>query len=109
MVRIEDFSAIAMNLPHVSEVSRFEKTSFQVNKKIVTTLNSIEKRATIKLSEIDQELFCLNKNFMFLVPNKWEKQGCTHMNFNEIPLKMCKDALKTSYFLIALKKFKTDI
>lgn len=109
MVRIEEFTAIAMNLPHVSEAPHFEKTSFRVNKKIFATLNSKENRATIKLSEIDQDLFCLNKNFMFLVPNKWGKQGWTHMNLNEIPLEMCKDALKTSYLLIAPKKFKTDI
>lgn len=109
MVSIEKFRLIAINFLETTEEPHFEKISFRVSKKIFATLNSAENRATIKLSEMDQDIFCLNKNFMFPVPNKWGKQGWTHINLNEIPLEMREDALKSSYLLVAPKKLKIDL
>jgi predicted DNA-binding protein (MmcQ/YjbR family) len=109
MVSLDEFRTMAMGFPETTEEPHFEKTSFRVAKKIFATLNSTENRATIKLSEMDQDLFCLNKNLMFPVPNKWGKQGWTHINLTEIPHEMCHDALKTSYLEVAPKKLKIDL
>lgn len=58
---------------------------------------------TIKLSTIDQSVFCANLKFMFPVPNKLVKQGWTHINLITIPVEICFDALKTSYELVSKK------
>lgn len=98
MVSIQTFRKTALSLPGVTEEPHFEKTSFRVKKKIFATLNEKENRATIKLSLTEQDLFCVyDKNVMYPVPNKWGKQGWTHINLKTIPKEMCVDALKTAY------------
>ena len=102
MVSIKTFRQIALSLEGANEEPHFEKTSFRVKKKIFATLNEKENRATIKLSLTEQDLFCVyDKNVMYPVPNKWGKQGWTHINLKTIPKEMCEDALKTAYSQIA--------
>lgn len=108
-VSISEFRKMALSFPDANEEPHFEKTSFRVNKKIFATLNVKENRATIKLSEVDQDLFCVyDKNVMYPVPNKWGKQGWTHINLNTIPKEMCKDALSAAYHILSVpnKKIK---
>lgn len=100
MVSIEEFRDLAFSFTDVSEEPHFEKTSFRIHKKIFATLNSKENRATIKLNEIDQSVFCANPKYMAPVPNKWGKQGWTIIYLESIPKEMCLDALKNSYKLI---------
>jgi predicted DNA-binding protein (MmcQ/YjbR family) len=105
MVSINTFKKIALALEHVSEKPHFDKTSFNVNKKIFATLNEVENRATIRLSLLDQDVFCLyDKNVMYPVPNKWGKHGWTHINLKTIPKAMCQDALHTAYLCVSTKK-----
>jgi len=107
MVSLSTFKKIALSFADTSEELHFEKASFRVNKKIFATLNAKENRATIKLSEVDQDLFCVyDKNVMFPVPNKWGKQGWTHINLKTIPKEMCVDALTTSYNTVVITKKK---
>lgn len=103
------FTKMALSFPEAEEAPHFEKNSFRVRKKIFATLNEAENRATIKLSEIDQSVFCCNEVLMFPVPNKWGKQGWTHINLNTIPEEMCLDALTKSYSEVALKKLLLTI
>lgn len=104
MVTADTFRKLALSFPNSTEEPHFEKTSFRVNKKIFATLNITENRATIKLNEIDQSVFCANPKYLYPVPNKWGKQGWTHINLKTIPKNMCRDALKTSYELVSIKK-----
>lgn len=98
MVTINTFRKLALAFPEVTEEPHFEKTSFRTKKKIFATLNEKENRATIKLSLVEQDLFCIyDKNVMYPVPNKWGKHGWTHINLKTIPKEMCADALKTAY------------
>jgi predicted DNA-binding protein (MmcQ/YjbR family) len=102
MVSVKTFRQIALSLEGAKEEPHFEKISFRVKKKIFATLNEKENRATIKLSLTEQDLFCVyDKNVMYPVPNKWGKQGWTHINLKTIPKEMCEDALKTAYSQIA--------
>ncbi|WP_309642555.1 MmcQ/YjbR family DNA-binding protein [Flavobacterium sp.] len=109
MVSIEAFTAMALSFPEAVEEPHFEKSSFRVSKKIFATLNETENRATIKLSAIDQDVFCCRKDLMFPVPNQWGKQGWTHINLLTIPEEMCLDALTTSYCEVAPKKLVSTI
>jgi predicted DNA-binding protein (MmcQ/YjbR family) len=103
MVSIKTFRQLALSFEGATEEPHFEKTSFRVKKKIFATLNEKENRATIKLSLTEQDLFCVyDKNVMYPVPNKWGKQGWTHINLKTIPKKMCEDALKIAYSLITV-------
>jgi predicted DNA-binding protein (MmcQ/YjbR family) len=98
MVGIKTFRQIALSFEGANEEPHFEKTSFRAKKKIFATLNEKENRATIKLSLTEQDLFCVyDKDVMYPVPNKWGKQGWTHINLKTIPKEMCEDALKTAY------------
>lgn len=104
MISEKDFKQLALSFADVTEEPHFEKTSFRIHKKIFATLNSSENRATIKLNEIDQSVFCANPTYLYPVPNKWGKQGWTHINLEITPIEMCLDALKKSYELVRKKK-----
>ena len=110
MVSIETFRQIALSFPETTEAPHFEKPSFNVAKKIFATLNTTESRATIKLSESDQDIFCLfDKTVIYPVPNKWGKQGWTHLNLKTITEEICIDALKTAYCEVAPKRLSSLI
>src|SRR5690606_6058359 len=78
MVSIGTFRKLALSFPETTEAPHFEKTSFRVKKKIFATYDDVNKRATIKLSEIDQDTFSsIAETIIFPVPNKWGRQGWT--------------------------------
>lgn len=105
MVEIETFRKWALAMPGVEEKPHFENQSFRVKKKIFATLNVKENRACIKLSEIDQSVFCSYRNdVIYPVPNKWGKQGWTLINLANVGPEMCEDALSTSYNSLMFKK-----
>jgi hypothetical protein len=105
MISIPTFKKIILSFSNVTEEPHFEKTSFRVNKKILATLNIKENRATLKLSLTDQDLFCIyDNNVMYPVPNKWGKQGWTHINLKTIPKQMCKEAINAAYLGVTKTK-----
>jgi predicted DNA-binding protein (MmcQ/YjbR family) len=96
---------IALSFPGTAEQPHFEKTSFRVKKKIFATYSAYDKRACLKLSEIDQSVFCsINQAAIYPVPNKWGKQGWTLFELNLIEKEMLYDALETSYKEVTRKK-----
>ncbi|HEY6503536.1 MAG TPA: MmcQ/YjbR family DNA-binding protein [Chitinophagaceae bacterium] len=105
MVDIAWFRTIALSFPDATEAPHFEKTSFRVNKKIFATLNVKKQIACLKLSEIDQSVFCAyDKTIIYPVPNKWGKQGWTFVELKKVRKVMLKDALATAYNETAKKK-----
>lgn len=106
MVEIETFRKWALALPGSEEHPHFENQSFRVKKKIFATLNAKENRACIKLSDIDQSVFCgFRDDVIYPVPNKWGKQGWTLISLANVEPEMCEDALTTAYeTVIAGKK-----
>ena len=98
MVSIETFKNLALSFPEVVEQPHFEKNSFRINKKIFATLTLELNLACIKLSEIDQSVFCAyDKSIMYPVNNKWGKQGWTMIDLKKIRKDMLKDALTVAY------------
>ncbi|MES2266884.1 MAG: MmcQ/YjbR family DNA-binding protein [Bacteroidota bacterium] len=95
---------IALSLPEVTEEPHFEKTSFRVNKKIFATVVQQHSRATVKLSPAEQDIFCTFDNtVIYPVPNKWGRQGWTHINLQTVKEEMLTEILKAAYCEVAPK------
>ncbi|HMT55054.1 MAG TPA: MmcQ/YjbR family DNA-binding protein [Saprospiraceae bacterium] len=110
MVSIDTFRKLALSFPEATEESHFEKISFRVKKKIFATFDDIKKRACIKLSEIDQDVFSsADKTIIFPVDNKWGKQGWTLIEMSKVRKELFIDALTTAYCEVAPKKLAEQI
>lgn len=106
MVSIQQAQAFALSLPEVKQLPHFEKISFRISGKIFATINQKENRACVKLSPVDQSVFCTyNKALIYEVPNKWGKQGWTLVQLNQLPREMVEDLFTTSYCSVAPKKY----
>jgi hypothetical protein len=113
MVTAETFRQMALDFTEAAEQPHFEKSSFRVNKKIFATLDSKNKRAVVKLSAVDQSVFCAyDKVIIFPVPGKWGLQGWTMIELSKVGKNMFKDVLTTSYCTIAperlAKKYRQE-
>lgn len=110
MVSINTFRKLALSFPEATEEPHFEKTSFRVKKKIFATYDDGKKRACIKLSEIDQDVFsAADKTNIFPVDNKWGKQGWTLIEITKVRKELFVDALTTAYCEVAPKKLADQI
>jgi predicted DNA-binding protein (MmcQ/YjbR family) len=107
MVRINTFRELALALDNAVEQPHFEKTSFRVNKKIFATLDSKNKRVVIKLTEIEQSVFCsFDSSIIYPVEGAWGKQGWTAVELDKVRKSMLADALTSSYNNASAKKKK---
>jgi predicted DNA-binding protein (MmcQ/YjbR family) len=110
MVTIGTLRKIALSLPAVTEEPHFEKISFRVKKKIFATYDAIKKRACIKLSEVDQNVFSsADKKVIYPVDNKWGKQGWTLVEMPKVKKELFIDSLVTAYCEVAPKKLAEQI
>jgi predicted DNA-binding protein (MmcQ/YjbR family) len=104
MVSIDTLRKIALSFPEATEEPHFEKTSFRVKKKIFATYDVKNKRACIKLSEIDQNIFSSSdKTVIYPVDNKWGKQGWTLIEMSKVRKDLFNDVLTTAYCEVAPK------
>jgi len=110
MVSLDTFRKLALSFPEATEEPHFEKTSFRVKKKIFATYDEIKKRASIKLSESDQDVFsCTDKTIIFPVDNKWGKQGWAIIEMTKVKKQLFIEALTTAYCEVAPKKLSEQI
>ena len=110
MVTIEILRKLALSFPETSEEPHFEKTSFRVAKKIFATCDDKNKRASIKLSEIDQDVFCKAGNAaIYPVDNKWGKQGWTIIEMNEVHEDLFADAVTSAYCEVAPRRLAEQV
>lgn len=104
---LDFFRSYSLSLPETTEAPHFEKTSFRVRKKIFATYDLTTQFACMKLSEKDQDLFCLiDSELIFPVPNNWGKQGWTLAKIEHLDKEVIKDLLWASYNQVAPKKLK---
>jgi len=102
MVDIDAFKQLAMSFPGTEEIPHFEKTSFRKKNKIFATLDIAHQRACLKLSLIDQSIFCaIDAAIIYPVNNKWGKQGWTLVELKSIKKNLLKDALSKAYYTLA--------
>jgi len=105
MISPDELKRIALSFPDVTEEPHFDKTSFRVNKKIFATFDENHNRAVVKLSPLDQSVFCSFDNVvMYPVNGTWGGQGWTVIELEKVKKEMLKDALKTAYHNLSAKK-----
>ncbi len=93
------FRTLALSFPGTEENPHFERAAFKVTgKRIFATLHEESKTANLKLSVVDQSVFCdFGKDAVFPVPNKWGLQGWTTFDLKKVPKELIHDALETAY------------
>lgn len=96
---------MALSFEEVVQQPHFEKTSFRVYKKIFATLDTEKEQVVLKLSEIDQSVFCaFDPAIVYPVPGGWGRQGWTVLVLKGLRKEMLMDALTLSYCLVAPKR-----
>ena len=104
MVSIETFRQLALSFPETLEQPHFDKTSFRIKKKIFATLSIDKKEAVLKLSPIDQSVFCtIDSTMIAPVNGGWGRQGWTKVELSKIKKALLKDALSCAYSQVAPK------
>lgn len=105
MVSSQAFRKLAMSFPEVIELPHFEKTSFREGKKIFATLDEKKNIAMLRLSLIDQSVFCdMSDGEIYPVPGGWGKQGATYFDLKKVKKKILEDAMQCSYSFVSAKK-----
>jgi hypothetical protein len=107
MITIEQARKAALALPEAEEKIHFNTPDFRIRNKVFATLHEKEKRVVVKLSAIDQSVFCsYDKEIIFPVPGGWGRQGWTFINLKKIKKEMFLDALTTAWKTVAPLKLK---
>ncbi len=109
MTGLEKLQEFALALPEASEEPHFEKISFRVRKKIFVTFSRENGRATVKLTEMDQSIFCAANKSIYPVPNKWGKQGWTIVEVQAVGPALLKAVVETAYCQVAPKKLAQQV
>ncbi len=109
MVTIPMFRKMALSFSEAVELPHFENASFRVAKKIFATLSEKNRRACVKLSQVDQSVFsAFDKTIIYPVPKKWGKQGWTFVELRKVRKDMLKDILTTAYCLVAPRRLSME-
>jgi hypothetical protein len=107
MVAIDIAYKLATAFDEVTEAPHHDPlvNAFKVKGKIFATLNKVEKRMTVRLTPLNQNVFCTFDNtVIYPVPNKWGTQGWTHVNLKKVRKEMLQDILSVAYCTVAPKK-----
>jgi len=98
MITIEQARKMALALPETEEKSHFHLAGFWIKKKIFATIHADKNYVMVKLSPMDQSVFCsFHKEVIFPVPGGWGKHGATFINLKKVRKSMFLDALTTAW------------
>lgn len=101
----EEARDFALSFDEVREAPHFDKIAFKVKGKIFATLNLVHFRACVRLSPVDQHVFCAYKeDVIYPVPNAWGKYGWTLIHLKKVRKSMFKDAMTSAYCHVAPPK-----
>jgi len=105
MVSIDKVRELALSFPATDEHPHFERKAFRVKKKIFATLLEKNKTLNVKLTPVDQSVFCsFDKTVIYPVPGGWGRMGMTTIELKKVKTSMLKDALTTAYCTVAPPK-----
>lgn len=105
MVSNQKFREIALALPEAVELPHFENTSFRVGEKIFATMDEKKRRACLKLTVEDQDLFSHpDRSIIYPVPNKWGKQGWTFVELKNVHKEIIQVVLVAAFNAVAPKR-----
>lgn len=109
MVKLEEYREWALSFPNTEEKPHFEKPSFRVKGKIFATYWTNDHLAMLRLSLVDQSVFCkYDSEIFYPVNNSWGKKGATLVDLKKVRKDMFKDALKCAYRFV-LKGSKSNL
>ncbi len=98
MVEVATVRKLALSLPGSEEQPHFHLASFRVKNRIFATLWVKENRAMLKLSLVDQSVFCsYDRTAFYPVPGGWGARGATFVELRLVRKDMFRDALTTAY------------
>ena len=98
MITLSETRKLALALPEVEEKSHFEQPDFRVKGKIFAVLHPGKMEVMVKLSVIDQSVFCcIDKAIIYPVPGGWGRRGATLINLKLVKKSILKDALITAW------------
>jgi hypothetical protein len=107
MVSIETVRQLALSFPETDEHPHFDRKAFRVKKKIFATLSEKDKTLNLKLTLVDQSVFCsFDETVIYPVPGGWGRNGFTTVNLKKVKKAMLKDALTTAYCTVAPPKLR---
>lgn len=102
MISIQQARETALSLPEAEEKKHFDIPDFRIKNKVFATLHEKEHRMVVKLTAVDQSVFCaFDKEVIFPVPGGWGRQGWTFINLKKIRKEMFLDALTTAWKTVA--------
>ena len=105
MVSIESARRAALALPEAEEKSHFHIPDFRIKNKIFATIHIDKHYMMVKLSLIDQSVFCAyDPAIIFPVPGGWGKKGATFIDLKKIKKQMLIDALTCAWKITAPPK-----
>jgi hypothetical protein len=98
---------LALSLPGAEEKKHFDTPDFRIKNKIFASLHEDKKLVMVKLSAVEQSVFCsIDKEMIYPVPGGWGKQGATYINLKKIKKEMLLDALTLAWQNVAPKKLR---
>ncbi|MEX2232069.1 MAG: MmcQ/YjbR family DNA-binding protein [Cyclobacteriaceae bacterium] len=100
------FRSLALSFPGTEENPHFDRAAFKVTgKRIFATLHEENGTVNLKLSPVDQSVFCdFGKKTVYPIPNKWGLQGWTTFELKKIPKELMLNALNTAYQEVVKRK-----
>lgn len=109
MVSNETIRKLALAFPETDEHPHFERRAFRVKKKIFATLSENDRTLSLKLSLIDQSVFCaIDPVIIYPVPGGWGRMGFTFVNLKKVKKAILIDALTTAYCSAAPPKLAKE-
>ena len=102
MITAANFRKTALEFDQVSEKPHFDKASFRIREKIFATLDIVNKKASMKLTESEQSIYCLIRPSIAIpATGAWGKQGWTVFDLKKVPMNIIKEAMGKSYLNVA--------
>lgn len=106
MVSNKQFRQLALAYPEAAELPHFENISYRIGKKIFATLDEKKRKACLKLSVAEQDIFTHDNSVLYPVPNKWGKQGWTFVELEKVKKEILYAALTYAFNTVAPKKLR---
>lgn len=105
MVSLDEATKMALGFPEAEGKMHFEKPDFRVRNKIFAVLHPDKNSMVVKLSVIDQSVFCaFDDTVIYPVPGSWGRRGWTSINLKKVKKAMFLDALTTAWKTVAPPK-----
>jgi len=98
VITLSEARKLALTLPEAEEKSHFNQPDFRVKGKIFAVLHAERNEIMVKLSIIDQSVFCaIDKSVIYPVPGGWGRKGATLINLKKVRRGIFMDALITAW------------